>query len=565
MGLDAIIIADTGQDGLSKPNALNPPSLKLDGRSATVQAVLNYLKNQGQIVPPIKNDGAMTWWSAPRYNGLYLSSHLIKQGFAVQLINKYYEQKDEFLSLLKETPRAVIISTTFILTKHSLHKLIEDIRSAVPDIFIIAGGPFVYKSFLFLQRSQEEKYVTGSAGEDFLFFSKNEPSADLYIIGREGEDILCEALRRVQKNQPLDNMPNTARLVDGKYVFTPFKDEVSNSGSAPVDWDSLPDKAFKSAVVPMQASGGCPYKCAYCTFRKDDRIIYIKPVEQIIEELKAVSSRGVRYVRFIDDNFRLGAPNLEKFCQRVIEEDIQIRWMTMIKISTLEKVDADLLRRSGCIDVALGLESTEPVVLRNMNKKANPAIYGPVVKRLLEAGINCSCYFLLGFPGETDESALRTRAFIKDMERLDLDGIFSWNIYSFCLYPLSPIYEPEMREKFGLTGYLDDWTHDTMDWRRASEHVREALLELDTSCPIYRGDNLDILFGLAPQQRKSFFINRYRLAKQALTHQVQRDDILEVFRKILAKTAAHSGEMLYDQEDPASLSRQGIIGTPQSG
>jgi anaerobic magnesium-protoporphyrin IX monomethyl ester cyclase len=559
MNLDAIIIADTGEDGLPRPNALYPPSLKLDKRAATVQAVLNYLENQGRIVPPIKNDGAMTWWSAPRYNGLFLSSHLRKQSFEVQLINKYYEQRDEFLSLLAQTPLAVIISTTFILTKHSLRKLIDDIRSSAPDIFVIAGGPFVYKSFLFLQRSHEENYVTGSARDDFLFFGKNEPSADLYIIGREGEDLLCEVLKRIQQNRPVDDIPNTARFVDGEYIFTPFKDEVSNAGRAPVDWKIIPDRVFKSGVVPMQASGGCPYKCAYCTFRKDDRIIYLKPIERIIDELKAVSNRGVRYVRFIDDNFRLGVPDLESFCKRIIEEDIQINWMTMIKINTLEKVDANLLRQSGCIEVALGLESTDPLVLRNMNKTAAPATYRPVVQELLKAGINCSCYFLIGFPGETDESALRTRAFIKSIERLELDGIFSWNIYSFCLYPLSPIYEPETREKYGLRGYLDDWVHDTMDSRRASEHVREALLELDNSCPIYRGDNLDIIHGLTPQQRKSFFINRYRLGKKALTHEVARNDILAVFDKILAKTAKHSGKILSAQNDPAKVYSQGNI------
>lgn len=529
MGLDAVIIADTGQDGLSKPNALNPPSLKLDGRSATVQAVLNYLDHQGHIVPPIENDGMMTWWSAPRYNGLFLLSHLIKHGFEVELVNKYWEQRDQFKSLLKESPRAVIISTTFILTKQSLRKLVDDIRSSAPDIFIIAGGPFVYKSFIFLQRSDEEEYITGSARDDFLFFSKDEPSVDLYIIGREGEDILCEALKRIEQNQSIDDLPNIARFVKEKYVFTPFRDEVSNAGNTPVDWDSLPENVFKSGVVPMQASGGCPYKCAFCTFRKDDRIIYIKPVEQIIDELKVVSTRGVRYVRFIDDNFRLGAPNLEKFCRRIIEEGLKIHWMTMIKINTLEKVDPELLRRSGCIEFALGLESADPEVLKNMRKKANPTMYGPVVKRLLEAGINCSCYFLLGFPGETDESALRTREFIRSIEHPELDGILSWNVYSFCLFPLSPIYEPEMREKYGLTGYLDDWKHDTMDSQRAGEHVREALMELDDSGPIYRGDNMDILLGLTPKQRKDFFINRHRLAKKALTQRSQRNEILEAF------------------------------------
>jgi len=532
LSLDAIIIADTGEDGLPRPNPLNPPVLKLDGRPGTAQAVLNYMEHGGQLVPPIENSGLMSWWSAPRYNGIFLLSHLIKHGFEAELVNKYYNQKDHFRSLLEQTPRAVIISTTFIRTKDSLHKLVDNIRSLAPDIFIIVGGPFIYKSYIFLQRSHEKSYVIGSAKDDFLFFDAHEPSVDLYIIGRQGEDILCEALKRIKKNRPINNLPNTARFEEKKYIFTHFNDTVTSAGEVSVDWDSLPDHVFNSGVVPMQASGGCPFKCAFCTFRKDSRILFKKPLDKIIAELKAVSRRGVRYVRFIDDNFRLGIPNLDEFCRRVISEGIRIQWMTMIKVDTLEDADMRLLRQAGCFEVALGLESTDPQVLRNMDKRANSAMYGPVVQRLLEAGINCSCYFLFGFPGETDETARHTREFIKSVEHPELDGILSWNLYSFCLAPLSPIYEPETRGKYGLTGYMDEWRHETMDSIRADEHVKEALLELNNSCPIYRGDNLDILLSLTPFQRKNFFINRYRLAKKALNYQIQKDDIFEAFHNV---------------------------------
>jgi hypothetical protein len=72
-----------------------------------------------------------------------------------------------------------------------------------------------------------------------------------------------------------------------------------------------------------------------------------------------------------------------------------------------------------------------------------------------------------------------------------------------------------------------------MDSTRAEEHVRRALFEFDNSCPIYRGDNLDIMLSLTPQRRKSFFIHRYRLAKKALKDEIKKDDILSAFHKIL--------------------------------
>ena len=84
---------------------------------------------------------------------------------------------------------------------------------------------------------------------------------------------------------------------------------------------------------------------------------------------------------------------------------------------------------------------------------------------------------------------------------------------------------------------MDEWKHRTMDSARAEEHVRRALLEFDNSCPIYRGDNLDIMLNLTPDQRKSFFIGRYRLAKKALRDEIKKDEILSALKKILIPTS----------------------------
>ena len=536
MSLDAIIISDTGYGFSKQSRSMGPPALKLEGRSATIQVLANYLEHQGRIVPPIKDDGRLSWWSAPRYNGIFLLNHLLDNGFEVELINKYYEQRNDFLKLLEETPRVVIISTTFIVSKQSLKELVNDIRSLAPDIFIIVGGPFVYKSRLFLQRSQEELYVTGSEKEHFLFSQENEPSVDLYIIDRKGEEILCEVMRRIKEDLSINDIPNTASFVDGKYHFTRLSDHVLKGIEAPVDWRSLPDHIFRSGVLPMQASSGCPYNCAFCNLiRSDSKIISIKPMDRIIEELKAVWSRGVQYVRFVDDNFRLGKPDLKEFCQHLLEESVEIKWMMMTRVSTLKDVDAELLRRAGCLEVALGLESADEQILLNMNKKADLTTYRPVVRKLLAAGINCTCYFLFGFPGETDDTALRTRDFIKSIEFPELDGLLSWDLYTFFLSPLSPIYEVHMREKYGLTGFLDEWKHKTMDSQRAKEHIEAAYMELENSCQLSRGDNLEILHSLSPHRQKEFSIKRYRLAKAARQNQIRKEDILASFENIIRK------------------------------
>jgi anaerobic magnesium-protoporphyrin IX monomethyl ester cyclase len=532
LGLDAIVIADSGEDSLS---GTNPLRLSLDGKTAFIQVIANYLKNEGQVVPPVEGDAKMSWSSAPKLNGIYLVSYLTRHGFDIELVDRYYDERDRFSHLLQQSPRAVIISTTFIHSKQALRKLVNDIRSLAPDVYIIAGGPFLYLSYLMLQRSHEQNYETAAALDDFLFLNNNdEPSVNLYIISLRGEQILCEALEHIRSNQLLDALPNSAILEGGRYSFGTRIDDISDAENVVIDWRSLPDRVFESGVVTMQASNGCPYKCAFCNFTKDRRLLFMKPLDELMSELKAVSERGVRYVWFADDNFWLGRGDLRSVCERLAEEELPILWMSFIRATTLKNVNGELLRRSGCIEAQLGLESGDQQVLQNMNKKANPKLYSDVVRNLLGAGVNCSCYFIFGFPGETDETAATTREFIKSIEHPELEGILSWSMFPFILSPMSPIYEPEMREGYGLTGYMQNWKHRTMDSGRAMEHIRKTFLELEDSGPISRGDNLEMLFELTPPKRKRLVALRHKFSKLAMIDHLRKDDILLSFGEALS-------------------------------
>ena len=81
--LDAIVVADSGIDTLS---GTNPLKLKLDGHIADIQIVANYIKNGGQVVPPVSDDNELSWSSTPRLNGIFLHSFLTQNNFSVELI-----------------------------------------------------------------------------------------------------------------------------------------------------------------------------------------------------------------------------------------------------------------------------------------------------------------------------------------------------------------------------------------------------------------------------------------------------------------------------------------------
>lgn len=531
VALEAIIISDSGSDSLS---GTNPLRLNIDGRTADIQVMQNFLENAGQVQLPIKGDGLMNWASAPKANGIYLFNYLTEHNFNVELVDSFYNEKDRFRQLLARNPRAVVISTTFIPGKQSLWRLVADIRDLAPDVFVIVGGPLLYMSYLMHKRSEEPGYDTQSAKNEFLFLEvENEPAVDLYIISLRGEQILCDVLANIRENKGVDSIPNSARLAGNAYHFTRRVDDITGSEDFPINWPALPDVIFKSGVVPMQASAGCPFHCAFCNFTKDRRLSWVKPIERMVAEMKAAAERGARYVWFMDDNFRLGKGDLGAVCRRLIDEGLDLCWMSFIRASTLENVNPDLLRQAGCIEVQLGLESADPQILKNMDKKTSPELYDRVLKKLLKAGINCSCYFIFGFPGETEESAQRTRDFIKAHDDTQYEGNLCWSMFPFILTPLSPIYEPMARKKYDLSGYLHKWQHATMNSDQARDQIVKTFLEIENSGPIYRGDNQEIFRLLGPFGRKKFEAARHQLSKMALTGKLEKENILQSFKLVL--------------------------------
>ena len=525
--LDAIIISDSGANTFS---ASSPLRLQLDGRTALIQNVVNYLEHDGKIIDPVQ--GNTNWHCALKLNGIVLNDILRKRGFNVEIIDSFSEERQEFIDLLKLQPKAIIISTTFITSKGELSKLVGDIRRINGDIQIICGGPFVYASYLLLQKKNIANYDIANPKDDYLFLNETESlDVDLFIVDRTGESILVSALERNSKGLPLDGLPNTARWDGEKYVFSERKE--SEPLHNVIGWKDLPGKIYQPGVINMQASTGCPYQCKFCNFIKDRNWTMLKSVDTIVDEMKALSERGIKYVRFVDDNFRLGNNDLNDVCSRFIAEGFDIRWMSFIRASTLDKTDISLLKKAGCVEAQIGIESIDEKILRNMSKGASPEMYRRVIGKLLDNGINCSCCFIFGYPGETAQSVQRTIEFIEGISDDTQDGIFFWSIYPFILIPLSPIYEEDERKKYALHGYMNSWEHSSMNSRQAYNHIIDAFMKINSSGPIYSEDNLDMLFSMPVDKRKAFIKTRHQLSKMAYQNRLDKSVITDAFKGIL--------------------------------
>ena len=537
MSLDAIIISNFGTESLS---ASNPQRLTLNGRVADIQTIINYLRHNGITAEPVAGSDRENWSLAPTLNGIMLANFLKQRGYSTELINDYYRDQEQFVRAIRRNPRLIAVSTSFVYSKDHLINVVNDIRQQAPAALVVAGGPFIYQSYLIHERSCEPIYSSKEIKQTYLFFDNKQPAIDLYVVSQRGESTLCHLLAALRNNQSPKTIPNIAWYENGAVLFTRQFDEPAQSEDCFVNWNELDKSFFSSKVMSMQASTGCPHRCAFCNFTRDSRLVLSKPLDRIILEFKELAQQGIQYVWFVDDNFMLGTGDLNTSLRRLAEENPGIKWMSFIRADALKNIDYTLLRRAGCIEVQLGLESADPTILRNMNKKADPETYRSVVKNLLKVGINCSCYFIFGFPGETTETAQRTRDFIHSIEYPELEGVMRWSLYPFLLVPLSPIFEEEQRKRYGLNGSLFNWSHSTMNTAQAIREVAETILTCERSGAIYRSDNLSLLDTMTNEQKKLFYAVRNKLSNRMMAEKLHSSEIIQMFRKVFLDSQGFS-------------------------
>lgn len=241
------------------------------------------------------------------------------------------------------------------------------------------------------------------------------------------------------------------------------------------DIDGLPfvDRAFL-ADDPYRASDGrleanmvgargCPYDCSFCgaaVSANPEITIRTRRPENIIGEMRDLDARyGVTAFRFVDDLF-LGYERFIRLCMAAFTEariGASYVWDATGRINILHRMDDTmlyLLRRNGCREVALGIESGSERLLKYMGKRITPEMTRSVVRRLTERGINVKGYFILGFPTESRDELDAT---VRQVHRLwDLSdnqpGRFRASVFEFRPYPGTPewqrliatgMYEPQ--------------------------------------------------------------------------------------------------------------------------
>lgn len=188
------------------------------------------------------------------------------------------------------------------------------------------------------------------------------------------------------------------------------------------DWKSIDPRSYNyephgmiihaRPMAPIITTRGCPYSCTYCSapITAGKRMRCRDPLKVVDEIEMLVNEYGVKEIQIEDDNFTLVREHCVAICEEILKRNIKVLWSLPngVRIDKLDKELLVLMKKAGCVSMALGIESANQRILDLIKKQLNKDIVRKTCKLISEVGIETTGFFMIGFPTETKEEIKNT-------------------------------------------------------------------------------------------------------------------------------------------------------------
>ena len=395
----------------------------------------------------------------PNLAAAYLTSFLRRAGLEAQYVNLFQYEQEKLIEYLARDLLCVAITTTFYVVNMPVIEMVEFIRKHNPQVKIVVGGPLI------------ANHVRNYHGPD-LKAALDDLKADIYVIEGQGEQTLADIVGCLKQGGDLSSVPNIAYIEGGAVIRTKVVPENNSLDKNAINWREFPGEDL-GHTIQTRTARSCAFKCSFCNYPTRAGALTLASLDAIRGELDSLRDLSVKNVVFIDDTFNVPLPRFKDICRMMIEKDYGFNWFSYFRCSNSDEEAFDLMARSGCKGVFLGIESGSPTILKNMNKAATIEKYAKGMEMLHARDIMTFGSFIVGFPGETEETVNETIDFIR-ATKPDYYRTQMW----YC-EPGTPI--QNQRETYRIEGEGFVWSHNTMDSLEAMDHIDRMFLSIDDS------------------------------------------------------------------------------------
>ena len=289
-------------------------------------------------------------------------------------------------------------------------------------------------------------------------------SFDMAVVG-EGELTLKEI---AEGKEPEEIKGLVYRKKDGSIELNPPRPPLKPLDRLPYPaWDLYDLKKYGSDVsLPVEPLRGCPYSCIFC-YRTLGRKVRYKSPSRIVDEIEYMMNNfGISSFRFLAGTFPLSKKHAMKVFEEIIRRRLKIKWSASTRVDTLDQELLEMMKESGCEELQIGVESGDPEILSLCGKGIKPEDAERVFKLCKKVGIKAGANFILGLPGETQETIQRTKLLAFKLLRY-ASGI---NFAILVPYPGTDVYKMAAKGEGGLKIKSKDWRNYGKQAGLALEH-----------------------------------------------------------------------------------------------
>jgi radical SAM superfamily enzyme YgiQ (UPF0313 family) len=169
------------------------------------------------------------------------------------------------------------------------------------------------------------------------------------------------------------------------------------------------------------ASRGCPYRCNWCAKPISGNRFQLRAAEEVAAEIHELKTLfGVEHIWFGDDVFALDRHWVEEFAAAVESHGEAVPFKIQSRADLMSETTVAALKRAGCTEVWMGVESGSQAILDAMQKGLKLSAVHAARQRLATAGIRAGYFLQLGYPGEGWAEICETVQLVRDTRPDDI-------------------------------------------------------------------------------------------------------------------------------------------------
>ena len=285
-----------------------------------------------------------------------------------------------------------------------------------------------------------------------------------FILKGEPEFSALELARALSAGDGFDRIAGLSFSLNGAVVHNenrPFYREIDDLPFPAwdlVDLDNYSLPFTGKRFVMVMSSRGCPFDCTFCVAQSYyGKKIRKRSAERIVDEIEwTMKTHGIEDFFFWSESFTIVKKNVHELCDEILKRKLKIRWVCNSRVDSVDRELLLKMKRAGCWMISYGIESGDQSILDRALKKVSLEQVERAIELTREVGFQMAGHFVLGLPGETEETLKKTAELSR---KLDLDYA---QFYCAAPWPGSRLYDMAVKEGWLNTDDWDKYEQSTM-------------------------------------------------------------------------------------------------------